>query len=340
MESFQFQRSKKKQANEDNAGGEQKNYCLVLNSNDRVAGNHNTAEFNIPFEFLPHNYEYYRMDYAFQSTAGVYRDGFSEFGISTLSPHNIISLSTAVFDANPTGMAIIPGAKVFSLEPSSLTLPSDLKILNFRNGLGGGGAYQLNQTITAITSTTFTASMATTSNIMVVTAGTPVIGRYVTATASLPNGARILFQDPTTPSNYFLSKSSTGVIASSTFTQFIPAMTRLNNTVVNLSVDFGCKKFLYDTRADGPSAFVGVIPRITNTVAGTNYYRSWWDEQPSQIINMNNFSGTIRTRITNVDGDLLTDDTGIGIELPDMTPWQMFISFTPIPSSAIETQCY
>ena len=36
MSSFQFQQSKKRMANEDNAGGEQKNYCLVLNSNDRV----------------------------------------------------------------------------------------------------------------------------------------------------------------------------------------------------------------------------------------------------------------------------------------------------------------
>jgi hypothetical protein len=107
-----------------------------------------------------------------------------------------------------------------------------------------------------------------------------------------------------------------------------------------VSVDFGCKKFIYDTQADGPSSFVGTIPKFSTTVPGTSYYRSWFDEAPNQIFNMGNFSGTIRTRITNADGDLLTDNTGIGIPLPDMTPWQMFISFTPIPSSAIETQCY
>jgi hypothetical protein len=57
---------------------------------------------------------------------------------------------------------------------------------------------------------------------------------------------------------------------------------------------------------------------------------------------MNNFSGTIRTRITNFDGQLLQDTTAgnVKLQLGDMTPWQMFISFTPIPSSAIETQCY
>lgn len=340
MESFQFQRSKKRQATEDNPAGEQKNYCLVLNSNDRIPGTkHNEAEFNINFEFLPHNYEYYQMDYAFVSTAGVYRDSYSEFG-GTITD-NI--LTATVFDnATPAGSINVPGAKVTSTD-TSLTLPENLRISINRTGLTTGGQYQLNNTFTTpITTTTFSGTMSSGSNIITaVNGGTPVVGRFVFVTGSLANGARVLYQDPVTPTTWYLSKTATGGIANGVFTQSIPFTTRLNNTVANLSVDFGCKKYIYDTDTSGPSNFMGSIQRYTgSSLSGTNFYRSWWDEQCPQIINMNNFSGTIRTRITNGDGFLLEDSTAPGFPLGDMASWQLFLSFTPIPSSAIETQCY
>ena len=339
MESFQFQRTKKRQATEDNPAGEQKNYCLVLNSNDRVAGTtHNQAEFNIPFEFLPHNYEYYKMDYVFVSQAGVYRDAYSEFGGTTTTPDNIL-VATLFDNATPAGSLNVPGAKITTTD-TSLTLPENLRILANRTGLSTGGQYQLNQTIAPITTTTFTGTMANGANTITGVVGTPIIGRFITATG-LTNGARVLYQDPATPTTWYVSKTATAVITTGTFTQYIPFTSRLNNVVANLSVNFGCKKFIYDTDASGQSGFMGTIPRYTgSSLSGTNYYRSWWDEQPSQIINMNNFSGTIRTRITNGDGFLLEDSTAPGFQLGDMTPWQLFLSFTPIPSSAIETQCY
>jgi hypothetical protein len=339
MEAFQFQRTKKRQANEDNAAGEQKNYCLVLNSNDRVVGTkHNEAEFNIPFEFLPHNYEYYKMEYAFVSQAGVYKDTYAEFG--AISTGDVFT--PIIFDATtPSSQIIAPGAKVTTSD-TSLTLPTNLTIANFRTGITTGGQYQLNQSISTITTNTFTANMSSGSNIMTNVVGTPVVGRFVFITGALASGARVLYQDPNTPTQWYLSKAASGGIATGTFTQYIPFTARLNNTVANLSVDFGCKKFMYDTDTASQSGFMGTIPRYTgSSLSGTNYYKSWWDEQPIQIINMNNFSGTIRTRITNGDGDnLLVDSTATGLPLADMRPWSMFISFTPIPSSHIETQCY
>jgi hypothetical protein len=341
MEAFQFQQSKKKMANEDNLAGEQKNYCLVLNSNDRVAGNHNTAEFNISFEFLPHTYDYYQMDYAFVTTAGVYRDTYAEFGgVSAGTPNNIFS--PQIFDnTTPANPVIAPGAK-FTTTDTSITLPSNLAVSNFRTATGTGGQYQMNQTFPVISTNTFTGTMSSgTNTITSVSGGTPVVGRFLNVAGALATGARVLYQDPTTPTTWYVSKVATGTITAGSFTQYIPITARLNNTVANLSVDFGCKKFIYDTDTKGQSGFMGTIPRFTgSSLSGTNYYRSWWNEQPSQIINMNNFSGTIRTRITTLDEFLLVDSTATGLPLGDMTPWQLFLSFTPIPSSAIETQCY
>jgi hypothetical protein len=336
MSSFQFQQSKKRMANEDNAGGEQKNYCLVLNSNDRVAGNHNTAEFNIPFEFLPHNCEYYKMEYAFNTTTGVYRDSYAEFGGNTTGTNDIIAAN--LFDTVPANQSIIAGAKITSSD-TSVILPSNLQISAIRSGLTTTGQYQLNQVLTPILSNSFTGTMVSGTNVITGVVGTPVIGRMVTCTG-LTTGARVMFQDPTTSTSWYVSKNASATISTGTFTQYVPFYARLNNTIANLSVDFGCKKFIYDTQNDGPSGFVGSAPRVTNTLAGTNYYRSWYDENPCQIINMNNFSGTIRTKITDADGFLLQDNTATGLQLGDMTPWQMFISFTPIPSSHIESQCY
>jgi hypothetical protein len=340
MESFQFQRSKKRQANEDNDGGEQKNYCLLLNSSDRVAGsNHNTAEFNIPFEFLPHNYEYYRMDYSFQTTAGVYKDSFSDFGAQIVTPGNLIS--TSVFDTAQTTFSIAPNAKVTSTDPL-LTFPSNLLVTSYRSGTGGVGVYQLNQTLPLLSTTSFTGTMASGANSITGVVGTPVIGRYVFVSSSLATGAKVLYQDPVTPTTWYVSKSATGTITAGSFTQYVSFTTRVNNSTATLNMNFGCKKMLYDTSNRSQSSFMGNIQRITNTLVGTNQYKSWWQETPSQIINMGNFNGTITTRITNGDDPttLLVDTNFLGQPLSDMTPWQMMVSFTPIPSSSIETQCY
>lgn len=337
MESFQFQSSKKKQATEDNRA-EQKNYCLVLNSNNRVPGTkHNNAEFNINFEFLPRNYKYYKMDYAFVISPGIYKDAYGEWGGVTVA-NNIIAAQA--FDATtPIGNVTVPGS-IISTTDTSLTLPRNLEIANFRTALGTGGQYFLNQNIPPITTNTFSGTMNINTNVITgVNGGTPVRGRFI-FNGALTTGARLLYQDPDTPTTWYASKTATGNIVGA-FTQYIPFTTRINNTVANLSVDFGCRKFIYDTDSLGPSSFMGTIPRFTaSSLSGTNYYRSWWDEHPSQIINMGNFSGTIRTSITNGDEVPLVDTTGTSYVLPDCTPWQLFLSFTPIPSSAIETQCY
>lgn len=340
MEAFQFQRTKKRQALEDNASSEQKNYCLVLNSNDRVAGtSHNEAQFNIPFEFLPHNYDYYSCQYSIEISPGVYRDAYGEWGGISSTGNGI---AAQIFDPSlPSNNLTIPGSRVYTND-TGITLPSDLRVKAFRTANGTGGVYVLNQSFPAITTTSFTGAMAISSTTITGVVGTPVIGRYVQVGTSLL-AARIMAQDDITPTTWYVSRASTvGIAAGTTFTQSLPFYTKLNNSLAYVSLDFGCSKLLYDTSNKGPSSIMGAVQRYTGSSASgaAQYYRAWFNENPSQIINMNNFSGTIRARITNADNFLLEDLTGTNLNLGDMTPWKMMISFTPIPSSAIETQCY
>ena len=345
MESFQFQRTKKKQATEDNPAGEQKNYCLVLNSNDRIPGTtHNEAEFNIPFEFLPNNYEYYSCQYNIEISPGIYRDAYGEWGGVSSSGNGI---AAQIFDPTlPVNNQTIPGSRVYTND-TGITLPPDLRVEKFRTAAGTGGVYVLNKSFPTITTTTFTGAMANGATAITGVVGTPVIGRYVQVSGSLA-AARIMAQDDTTPTTWYVSRAATAAItAGTTFTQSLPFYTKLNNSLAYVSLDFGCKKFLYDTSSRGPSSIMGAAQRYTGSIisgasssGASNYYRAWFDENPPQIINMNNFSGTIRARITNADNFLLEDLTSTNLNLGDMTPWRMMLSFTPIPSSAIETQCY
>ena len=51
-------------------------YTLVLNSNDKVAGTNNNATFQVNWkDFLPEEYDRYKMVFTFQTTGGFYGDG-------------------------------------------------------------------------------------------------------------------------------------------------------------------------------------------------------------------------------------------------------------------------
>ena len=51
-------------------------YTLVLNSNDKISGTNNNATFQVNWkDFLPEEYDKYKMVYTFQTTGGYYGDG-------------------------------------------------------------------------------------------------------------------------------------------------------------------------------------------------------------------------------------------------------------------------
>jgi hypothetical protein len=54
---------------------EQRTYTLYINSSDKISGTNNAAVFNVDWEeFLPHNYNEYKMVFSFQTTGGYYKD--------------------------------------------------------------------------------------------------------------------------------------------------------------------------------------------------------------------------------------------------------------------------
>ena len=51
-------------------------YNLVINSADKVSGNNNNANYNINFQdFLPQNYDKYKIIFSAQTAGGYYKDG-------------------------------------------------------------------------------------------------------------------------------------------------------------------------------------------------------------------------------------------------------------------------
>jgi hypothetical protein len=54
---------------------EDKSYTLFLNSADKISGNNNSATFFIDWEqFLPKNYNEFKVNYSFQTVGGYYKD--------------------------------------------------------------------------------------------------------------------------------------------------------------------------------------------------------------------------------------------------------------------------
>ena len=51
-------------------------YNFLLNSRDRIAGDNNTATFNIMFSILPREYKYYKVGFSFYTDPAVFVDTY------------------------------------------------------------------------------------------------------------------------------------------------------------------------------------------------------------------------------------------------------------------------
>ena len=89
-------------------------YSLVINSVDRVSGTNNNATFQINWkDFLPDNFQSYKMAFSFQSSGGYYGDGsYSTTGanlgaVATIMTSSAVAInSTSITLANNTGLII------------------------------------------------------------------------------------------------------------------------------------------------------------------------------------------------------------------------------------------
>ena len=98
-------------------------YNLVLNSNDRIAGTHNNATFNIEWDsFLPIDITEFKVCYAFQGTTGYYCDG--------------------IYQKNPSaptgGVTNITLATTHAVGVTSLSVPT-VNLASIFNGYSVGG---------------------------------------------------------------------------------------------------------------------------------------------------------------------------------------------------------
>ena len=53
---------------------ENKTYTLFINSNNKISGSNNNANYQINFDFLPHDCNYFKIAFSFNTASGYYKD--------------------------------------------------------------------------------------------------------------------------------------------------------------------------------------------------------------------------------------------------------------------------
>ena len=334
-----FEYSKKKQSRED-YGDEGKSYVVVLNSVDKTSGTNNQASFNVDFSFLPKNYQYFKMNYSFQSAGGVYKDQIIEFGGSTSG--NTLTIST--YDTAITGQFCSLNARLTSLMSNVTYLQSNTYIQSYGTGTGLLGTYTIDMPTFDILAVSTTGSLTSGSNVVTfATSKTGILGMFITHSAGTTAGTRIIGGSGTT---WYMSKVAIATHTSQTMNLYPAFQAKLNNSTANIHLDFGCKSYIYDNaNSSGISSYVGVAQRYNQGTA-SNHFNLWWEQMPSQVMNIHNSTGVINATIYNGDdqasggNQLMTDISLGGIPMNDFSQWIATISFTPILSSHIDTQSF
>ena len=109
-------------------------YTLVLNSQDKISGNNNNATFQVNWkDFLPEEYDRYKMIFTFQTAGGTYADGaYPTYAYAGLSASTQISLVANSYVQNlpnfpfvaqqVTGVGIPIGTTLLSYNAPNLLL--------------------------------------------------------------------------------------------------------------------------------------------------------------------------------------------------------------------------
>lgn len=336
-----FEYSKKKQARED-YGDEGKTYTLIINSNDKSSGTNNKAQFYIDLSFIPKNYQYFKMSYSFQSAGGTFKDSIIEFGATT----NVNVLTIVTYDSAITGQFCALNSRLYSLD-GLVNVTQPTYITSYQSGIGLLGTYGLSNSLLddPITAQTITGTLTLGSNTVTFsTAQTGLIGKFITHSGGLPvsTGARIVSGAGTT---WYMNKQSASSHTAQPMILYNAFQAKVSYGTANVQVDFGCSSYMYDNANQGKSNFLGVSQKY-NQGTGSNHFSTWYEQHPSQVLNIHNSTGDIKATIYNGDdyasgGNLLMTDTSLQtVPTPDMTPWVMSVSLTPILSSHIDTQSF
>jgi hypothetical protein len=136
---------------------DKRNYSLYLSSNDRISGTHNNATYQINWDdFLPREYQFYKVIFSMQTTGRYYIDYMNNSGSAIFTG----SISTTTL----TVTALTSGYIQVGMTISGTNVVGNTIITGFLTGTQGGiGTYSVSTSQT-VTSTTITGTSNYNSN--------------------------------------------------------------------------------------------------------------------------------------------------------------------------------
>ena len=277
-------------------------YNLVLNSNDRIAGTHNNATFNIDWgNFLPVDNPEYKICYTFQSTGGYYSDGiFQKVPVATgtsitTSLGNTAGNSTLVFVANTGltvgnyvyGTGITTGTYITNVTgtgPYTATLSTPL-VATVAVGAVLQSVLPASVGVTSVT--TSVASTSANNYLQFATNTGLTVGNYVYGVGIATGTYITSVTGSSSPYTAFLSIPIFANLASGTVLQSVTASTVNSASFSSARVlaNFGGKSYSYDSTGKGQSLNLGVISRDTQTLTSkSNTYSAFYCQNPPRVI--------------------------------------------------------
>jgi hypothetical protein len=272
-------------------------YTLVINSNDKISGTNNNATFDINWsDFLPVEFERYKMVFTFQTTGGYYADGFYLKTYGTAPPGYTTSRTVTNAGSSTINVGISTGAVTVGMLVSCVGVLSGTTVIAYTTGASG-----------------------------IITLSQPTY-------AGIANSTVVSYYSTTDVNNV---NFSAGRIAMSTGTRSYSFDTATKAPSINLGIiqrDIQTSQ----TKSNTLSSFYCQNPPRTinrpnqNQVTVTIYNNCVF--QGGTLSNTAFTGATYSTTPTNTN--LLTDSTVNGSFFSaDMTPWTMLIEFIPVANS-------
>jgi hypothetical protein len=299
-----------------------KTYSLVINSNDKILGTNNNATYQVNWQdFLPEEFDSYKIMFSFQTAGGYYSDGVTQ--IPTASNGTGLNYKTST-----SGSAISTSA--------NLAIGSASMTVNTGSGSLVSGSGLANQFVICYNANT-------TNNCF--PAGTTI------TYGSLASGAGTVYFS--NPCIYPILTGATIYVYSSTLVNTV------NYSSARILLNTSSTSYSFDTSTKAPSLNLGVAQRdIQTSQSKSNTLSTFYCQVPPrciarpsnnflqvQIFNNAVFAGgitsyngttplTYSTAATNQNFLTDTDQLGTQITLSnDMTAYNLILEFVPLLSS-------
>jgi hypothetical protein len=318
-------------------------YTVFLNSNDKVSGTNNNANYQINWsDFLPNNVEKYKLVFSFQTAGGYYKDNFSNFQISAIGVTTTPSFQCTVLPIyiSSTNLTYIVVTTLTGILYAGNTVTINGVVCNIIQGVTATGQTLIISGITPVTINTNYYGGVYTS----VTANT--VSNY---TGSLTSGQSINYNN----NSFFifavngLNTAATILIVKGTPTALLlPLNVQLfssNKTTYNgceINVNLGIKSFSFDSSTLSQSYTIGYGFRdIQTSSSNSNCFSTFYMQNPPKTIQKPN-QNLINIQIYNnsyvytngvlLNNQLLVNTDYFSNALSDMTNYFIVLEFIPI----------